>query len=102
MMVKSRPPEYRRLVDVDGTVQPAYLYHTSCCIVSEDRSGCHDVCLIFKSYKIADFCELSWILYPIVSSFSYIRLYPYWIAEDVPKIVCQEGMLAELVVGKYR
>ena len=47
MMVKSRPPEYRRLVDVDGTVQPAYLYHTSGCIVSEERSGCHDV-LIFS------------------------------------------------------
>ena len=41
---------------------------------------------------LADFCEWSWILYPIVSSFSYIRLYPYWIAEDVPKIVCQEGI----------
>ena len=27
-----------------------------------------------------------------LSSFSYIRLYPYWIAEDVPKIVCQEGL----------
>ena len=24
---------------------------------------------------------------------TYIRLYPYWIAEIVPKIVCQEGML---------
>ena len=53
MMVKSRPPEYRRLVDVDGTVQPAYLYHTSGCIVSEERSGCHDV----FDFLLADFSE---------------------------------------------
>jgi len=46
------------------------------------------MCLIF-SWRIF---VRAWILYPIVSSFSYIRLYPYWIAEIVPKIVCQEGM----------
>ena len=65
MMVKSRPPEYRRLVDVDGTVQPAYLYHTSGCIVSEERSG------VMMCFLLADFCEWSWILYPIVSLASH-------------------------------